>query len=84
MEEAEEEIIVINFSCRKGGYNAECKLLPGLYIAYKGNFSSFKKYVQESMDFYIDCAKKDGDDLYYIFKENMPYKLEFRKYPKLH
>ena len=79
-------IVNINFAYSriKNGYNAECDLCPGLFITHKGNFESFKKYVQESMDFYIDCAKKDGDNLYYIFEDNIPYKLKFRKYPKLH
>ena len=43
------------------GYCCDCDLLPGWVVAHGGDFDEFKKYVQESIYFYIDCARKDGD-----------------------
>ena len=87
MEYTEENpyIIIINYaySKAKNCYNADCNDCPGLFITHTGNFESFKKYVQESLNFYIECAKQDGDILYWVFEDDIPYKLEFREYSKL-
>ena len=60
------------------GYCCDCDLLPGWVVAHGGDFDEFKKYVQESIDFYIDCARKDGDAYPAVFdgKYEVVYKFD--------
>lgn len=44
-----------------------CDLLPGWTVSGSKDFGKFKAYVQESIDFYLDCAKKDGDEYPAVF-----------------
>lgn len=44
----------------ENGFSASCELLPGWVVAFTGTFSDFTKYVKESVDFYIECAKEDN------------------------
>ena len=69
------EKVIIKVTPTKNGYNAGCNLLKGWIVAYNGDFESFKIYVQESIKFYIDCAKKDGMGYPTIFNDE--YKLIF-------
>lgn len=55
------EKVIMNVARTDTGYCCDCDLLPGWVVAHGGDFDEFKKYVQESIDFYIDCARKDGD-----------------------
>lgn len=43
------------------GFCCTCDLLPGWVVTGSGDFGEFRKEVQESIDFYIQCAKEDGD-----------------------
>jgi predicted RNase H-like HicB family nuclease len=54
------ETVIIETARTENGYSGACKLLPGWIVAEGGDFKSFKEYVKESIDFYIECAKKDG------------------------
>jgi hypothetical protein len=36
--------------------------LPGWIVGVTGSFRELQKEVKESIDFYVDCAKKDGDE----------------------
>ena len=49
------------------GYCCACDLLPGWTVSGSKDFNKFKSYVQESIDFYINCAKKDGDQYPAVF-----------------
>lgn len=49
------------------GYCCSCDLLAGWVVTGSGNFDEFKKEVQESIDFYIECAKADGDEYPSVF-----------------
>lgn len=53
--------LTINTSKTLEGYSASCDLIPGWVVAYQGDFDGFEAYVRESIDFYVDCAKADGD-----------------------
>lgn len=44
------------------GFCCACNLLPGWVVTGSSNFGEFKKEVQESIDFYLQCAKEDGDE----------------------
>ncbi len=50
-----------------GSYGCCCDLLPGWTVTFGNDFGKFKEYVQESIDFYLDCARKDGDEYPSIF-----------------
>lgn len=57
----------MNVSRTDAGYCCDCDLLPGWVVAHDGDFDSFKEYVQESIDFYVDCARTDGDEYPSVF-----------------
>ena len=56
------EQIVMKVSRTATGYCCDCDLLPGWVVSNDGDFDAFKAYVQESIDFYVDCARQDGDE----------------------
>lgn len=49
------------------GFCCSCDLLPGWTVSGSKDFKKFKAYVQESIDFYLDCARKDGDEYPNVF-----------------
>lgn len=53
--------LTINTSKTPKGYCASCDLIPGWVVAYEGDFPGFEDYVLESIRFYVDCAKADGE-----------------------
>lgn len=61
------EKVIISTSKTENGFSASCELLPGWVVAFTGNFSEFVNYVQESIDFYVDCAKSDHESYPAIF-----------------
>ena len=63
------EKVIISTSKTENGFSASCELLPGWVVAFTGNFSGFAKYVQESVDFYIECAKEDKREYPKVFDE---------------
>ena len=70
------EQVIISTSKTEKGFSASCELLPGWVVAFTGNFSDFVNYVQESIDFYVDCAKTDGETYPSVF--NSTYELLFK------
>lgn len=48
-------------------YSGACDLLPGWVVSHRGSFDEFKAYVVESIGFYLDCARKDGEDYPSLF-----------------
>lgn len=70
------EKIIINTAHTENGYSGACTLLPGWVVAQGGDFEAFRKYVQESIDFYVDCAKEDGRDYPSVFDGD--YELVFK------
>lgn len=74
------EKIVMNTGITETGYSCSCDLIPGWVVAGSDDFEQFKKDVQESIDFYIDCAKADGDDYPAIFDSDYEiiYKFDVR------
>lgn len=61
------EKVVMKAGRTDDGYCCACSLLPGWIVAYEGDIDGFKAYVQESIDFYLDCARKDGDEYPKVF-----------------
>lgn len=60
-------MIEVNVARTETGYCCDCPLLPGWVVTGNDNFDEFKKYVQESIDFYVDCARQDGDPYPAVF-----------------
>lgn len=61
------EQVIMKTSHTETGYCCTCDLLPGWTVSGSKDFKRFKVYVQESIDFYLDCAKKDGDKYPAVF-----------------
>lgn len=55
--------LIIDISKTEKGYSASCDILAGWVVAYSGDFSCFVDYVKESIDFYVECATKDGEPI---------------------
>ena len=64
-------------SYTESGFCCMCDLLPGWTVSGSKDFNRFKAYVQESVDFYIDCAKKDGDPYPTVFDDEYEIVYQF-------
>ena len=53
--------VVIKAARTDDGYCCACDLLPGWVVAYDDDLEGFKGYVQESVDFWLEGRRKDGD-----------------------
>lgn len=53
--------VVIKAARTEDGYCCVCDLLPGWVVAYDGDLDGFKVYVQESVNFWLEGRRKDGD-----------------------
>lgn len=51
----------------ENGYCCACDLIPGWIVAYTGDIDGLKDYVQESIDFYIEGRKEDGEEYPSVF-----------------
>lgn len=49
------------------GYSASCDIIDGFIVAVSGNFKDLEKEVKESIDFYVECAKEDGESYPSVF-----------------
>ena len=63
--------VIMNTARTENGYSCVCDLLPGWVVACSGDFEQFKKEVEDSIKFYVDCAKEDGDE--YPSSTSSPY-----------
>ena len=70
------EEVIISTSRTEHGFSASCSILPGWVVSYTGNFSGFVEYVNESIRFYLDCAKEDGEEYPPVFDNE--YRLLFK------
>ena len=71
------EKVVINVDRTENGYCAACDLLPGWIVAVSGDFGELSKEVQESIDFYVECAQEDNDPYPSIFDNEYELKYVF-------
>jgi hypothetical protein len=44
------------------GYCAAMDSLPGWIVGISGSFSDLQREVRESIEFYVECAKADGEE----------------------
>lgn len=53
--------LIMDTARNENGYSCSCGLLKGWVVAYSGDFDGFKQYVRESVDFFVEGAKEDGE-----------------------
>lgn len=70
------EKVIMKTSHTPGGYCCMCELLPGWTVSGGKDFGKFKAYVQESIDFYLECARQDGDPYPALF--DGPYEVVYQ------
>jgi predicted RNase H-like HicB family nuclease len=68
--------LVIETARTENGYSGACSILKGWIVAHSGSFDEFKKEVEDSIDFYVDCAKEDGEEYPSILDEE--YTIEYK------
>ena len=68
--------IIITVAKTPRGYSASCELLEGWIVAVTGSFEDLKLQVKDSIDFYVSCAKEDGDSYPTIFDDE--YELDYK------
>ena len=63
--------IIIHYEVVKDNkFVGGCDLLPGWIVAFSGTFENFKKYIQVSINFYLNCAKEDNLNYPVVFDTN--------------
>jgi len=70
------EKVIIEVGKTPNGYCAACPIIEGWIVAVTGSFDDLKKEVQESIDFYVECAQKDGDEYPSVF--DTTYTIEYK------
>ena len=61
------EKVIMNTARTENGYSCACDLLKGWVVAYTGDFHGFQEYVKESLAFYLEGAKEDGEPYPAVF-----------------
>lgn len=57
------DMLIMKTSHTPDGFCCSCDLLPGWTVSGRRDFGQFDRLVRESVDFYVRCAKADGDPL---------------------
>ena len=71
------EKVIVNISKTERGYCANLDILEGFVVAVSGSFADLKKEVAESVEFYIDCARKDREFYPPVFDKEFDYEYKF-------
>ena len=71
------ENVVIKAARTDDGYCCACDMMPGWVVAYTGDLDGFKQYVQESVDFWLDGRREDGDGYPEVFDGNYQLVYDF-------
>nr|DAH54438.1 MAG TPA: antitoxin [Caudoviricetes sp.] len=62
--------VIMHTGITKTGYCCTCDLLPGWIVTGSKSFDEFKNEVQESIEFYVQCAKEQHDTYPHILDSN--------------
>ena len=65
----------INVARTDMGYTATCDQINGWIVAVEGNFCELEKSIKESIEFYVECAKADGEEYNHVLDGD--YKLVY-------
>lgn len=71
------EKVIMKTSYGDTGYCCMCELLPGWTASSGKDFKKFDAYVRESIVFYLDCAREDGDEYPSVFDGEYEIEYEF-------
>ena len=69
------EKVKVNVAKTPNGYCATLDIIDGFIVAVTGTVVDLKREVIESIEFYVECAVKDGDEYPTVF--DVPYELEY-------
>ncbi len=70
------EKVRVNVAKTPNGYCANIDIIDGFIVAVTGTVIDLKREVNESIAFYVDCAKKDNEEYPAVF--NTSYELEYK------
>lgn len=72
--------VTINVAHTEMGYTATCDQIEGWIVAVEGNFCELEKSIKDSIEFYVECAKKDGEEYDHILEGdyNLVYHFDVR------
>lgn len=68
--------IKVNVAKTPEGYCATLDIIDGFIVAVTGTFIDLKREVIESIEFYVECAKKDNEAYPAVF--DTAYALEYK------
>ena len=68
--------VKVNVAKTPEGYCANLDILDGFIVAVTGTVMDLKREVTESIEFYVDCAKKDKEKYPAVF--DTEYELEYK------
>lgn len=57
------DTLIMKTSHTAEGYCCSCDLMPGWTVSGRRDFAQFDRFVRESIDFYVRCARDDGEQL---------------------
>lgn len=66
----------VNVAKTPEGYCANLDIIDGFVVAVTGTVIDLKREVIESIEFYVDCAKKDNEEYPAVFDTS--YELEYK------
>lgn len=70
------EKITMNTTYTDTGFGCTCNLLQGWVVTGSKDFDKFQKYVKESLDFYLECCRADGEAYPEVFDGD--YQIEYQ------
>ena len=68
--------VKVNVAKTPEGYCANLDIIDGFIVAVTGTVVDLKREVIESIEFYVDCAKKDNEKYPSVF--DAEYELEYK------
>jgi len=71
------EIVKVNVAKTDKGYCATVDILEAMIVAVEGNFAELQKELKESVEFFIRCAKKDGEEYPAVFDGDYQFHFVF-------
>ncbi|MCK9627739.1 MAG: hypothetical protein M0R37_04005 [Bacteroidales bacterium] len=71
------EKLIVNIAKTENGFCANLEIIDGFIVAVSGSFSDLKRELAESIEFYIECAKKDADQYPEVLNEEYDFVYKF-------
>ena len=71
------EIVKVKVAKTEQGYCATVDILEAMVVAVEGNFAELQKELKESIEFFIKCAKKDGEKYPDVFDGEYEFHFAF-------